>query len=105
MATVFAKYDADKDGVLNEAEVAALLEDVGDDYVEDARAMLGRFDADGDGAIGLDEFPALWAHCRGGDPAFDPARPFGGHADADGAFPLRHMRPPHCGRRASPDGG
>ena len=67
--SVFRKYDTNGDGVLDQDEVAAMMDDLDmeaeDSYVDGVLDVFGRFDTDGGGSIGLNEFPALWTHLGG----------------------------------------
>ena len=75
---VFARYDLNGDSVLDRAEVAAMIEQLGYDvdgsYVGGVMGMFGRFDANADGVIEIEEFPSLWEQF-GGPPLAPPAAP------------------------------
>ncbi|XP_020090367.1 probable calcium-binding protein CML15 [Ananas comosus] len=55
---IFNKFDADGDGRIREAEVAAMLTRLGCD--DDAASMVAAADADGDGYIDMGEFAAIF---------------------------------------------
>jgi Ca2+-binding EF-hand superfamily protein len=62
LADAFALFDEDGAGRIGRRELKRVCRDaglpVGDDEID---LMLGAFDADGDGAIGLDDFRAVYA--------------------------------------------
>ena len=63
---LFDQYDTNRDGVLDQAEVAAMIEAIGYEvdasYVGGVMDIFGRFDTDNGGTIDLSEFSRLWAH-------------------------------------------
>ena len=69
MKSLFVLYDLNKDGVLDKAEVAAMMEtmefEVDDDYLQQVTATFGRFDEDGSGEIDFSEFEPLWRFLGG----------------------------------------
>ena len=72
---VFNVYDINRDGVLDQREVAAMFDAIGyevdSSYVGGVMDIFGQFDGDGNGSIHMTEFQSLWEHL-GGAP-FAPA--------------------------------
>ena len=66
---VFDKYDTNRDGVLDQDEVAAMIDSIGYEvdasYVGGVMEIFGKFDTDRNGTIELAEFPQLWEHLGG----------------------------------------
>ena len=66
---VFDKYDTNRDGVLDQDEVAAMIDSIGYEvdasYVGGVMEIFGKFDTDHNGTIELAEFPQLWEHLGG----------------------------------------
>eukprot|EP01048_Picozoa_sp_COSAG05_P014864 COSAG05_NODE_1725_length_4206_cov_2.026784_4_plen_191_part_00 len=69
IGVLFAKYDVNKDGVIDQFELAAMFTDLGydgvdDDYVAGMMTTFGRFDIDHDGMINENEFAPLWRYLQ-----------------------------------------
>ena len=66
---VFDKYDTNRDGVLDQDEVAAMIDSIGYEvdasYVGGVMEIFGKFDTDHNGTIEMAEFPQLWEHLGG----------------------------------------
>ncbi|KAF0922801.1 hypothetical protein E2562_002053 [Oryza meyeriana var. granulata] len=72
MERVFRKFDANGDGRISRAELAALFDSVGHAVTDDEVArMMQEADADGDGYISLGEFAAISASPAGDDAAVE----------------------------------
>jgi Ca2+-binding EF-hand superfamily protein len=73
-AQAFVRWDTNRDGVLQQGEVAAMIAAIGYDvdheYVGGVIQMFGRYDEDGSSSIEIAEFAPLWAQL-GGKPAVD----------------------------------
>ncbi|KAJ1262665.1 hypothetical protein BS78_09G126600 [Paspalum vaginatum] len=70
LGRVFRKFDADGDGRISRAELAALFEGVGRAATdEEVSRMMEEADADGDGYVSLPEFAAVVASAPAGDDA------------------------------------
>jgi hypothetical protein len=73
MWSLFSKYDLNGDGFLSPYEVQKMMEDLGfrvdESYVQETMGAFGAYDSNGDNAIDLEEFPALWSHLGGELPA------------------------------------
>ena len=69
---IFARFDRDGDGVLDQDEVQAMLDsqgfDVDADYVGGMIEMFGRYDEDGGGTIDIAEFAPLWEKIQAAAP-------------------------------------
>ena len=70
LQATFDRFDTNGDGVLDAAEVGAMMRELGykttDDYVSQTMELFGEFDTDGDHNIAPEEFGALWEHLGGG---------------------------------------
>ena len=90
---IFARFDRDGDGVLDQDEVQAMLDsqgfDVDADYVGGMIEMFGRYDEDGGGTIDIAEFAPLWEKIQAAAPEpwtpGDPAVPRADDVPADAA--------------------
>ena len=70
LKAIFAKYDTNSDGVLNIAEVEALMLGLGfiqpdTAYLQKLAAVFGSADVDHSGGISFAEFPKFWDHLGG----------------------------------------
>eukprot|EP01048_Picozoa_sp_COSAG05_P030725 COSAG05_NODE_10834_length_543_cov_72.740991_1_plen_171_part_01 len=63
VSDAFQRFDTNRDGVLDQQEVAHMLDVVGyevdESYIAQAMQMFGRFDADGNGKLTVGEFAVL----------------------------------------------
>jgi Ca2+-binding EF-hand superfamily protein len=115
---VFARYDRNRDGMLDQAEVAAMIDELGYDvdanYVDGVMGLFGKFDRDQSGGVEVDEFAALWAHL-GGPPLADASPPaptpaptrYQAHVseaggDASASAPAAAVAPTRAPRSGSP---
>ena len=58
----FDRFDSDNTGELEKAEVHAMMTEMGIDCDPDyLNAVLAKFDLDGDGSVGFEEFKKMWA--------------------------------------------
>lgn len=69
LSGVFNRFDINKDGALDEAEVKEMMRELGynttDEYVQQTMELFGVFDKDDDHLIQLGEFEPLWDHLGG----------------------------------------
>eukprot|EP01051_Picozoa_sp_SAG22_P020347 SAG22_NODE_4077_length_1394_cov_1.393822_1_plen_187_part_01 len=96
LEAVFAQYDLNHDGVLDQREIGRLCDSLGYEvdaqYVAGLVQIFGKYDQDGSGAIEIGEFPGLWAQL-GQDPL-----------PSAGAVELRRGGPPSGPASGPPPG-
>jgi Ca2+-binding EF-hand superfamily protein len=102
---VFERYDTNGDGVLDQNEVSAMIDDIGyqvdDSYVGRVMDIFGRFDQDRNGTIDADEFVQLWKHL-GGEPFVVEPAPAPAPAPAS-SFNSSPLQPSSGRQKGSPD--
>lgn len=61
LSWVFQRFDANGDGLIDEAEFAEMLTSLGWDSPEELRSLeFAAIDTDADGLVGFDEFSNWW---------------------------------------------
>ena len=92
----FDLYDTNRDGVLDQREIAAMIDAIGyevdSSYVGGVMGIFGQFDGDGNGSIDMTEFQSLWEHL-GGAPFAPAAAPAPARSPVASMFNTRSTSP------------